>query len=97
MYYELHITMAPGKESAKEAVESLNSRSSHWTYSRIDGDPSLGEGVKEYATNHQGTQENFVNVLDYLNFAANQLLVSGHQVVRRKIELVMYDTKGKEK
>lgn len=64
------------------------------SFSAIDGDPSLGDGVKCYATLHlnyripeQEVLRRLVNTAMYLKFLAIN-------VIREKIELVIHDTKS---
>ncbi len=103
-YYELHITMLgitlpPQGPTAhietsgmdvkyvQEQVEKLG-----WTYSRIDGDPVEGPGVKHYATRHLKSNFDRQEVLFLLNTAADKLREAGVNVTRKKIELVIHDS-----
>lgn len=92
-YYECHITLESDPHfdvsKIKAAVENL-----HWKFSAIDGDPSLGVGVKCYATAHFNERMGDVAVLKTLNAVADKLYEQGAQVVRRKIELVIHDTRS---
>jgi hypothetical protein len=93
MYYELHITMERTERgSSQVAVEKRG-----WKFSCIAGDPDLGLGEREYATWHESSGHEFIDVRDFLNASANAFRELGFKVVRRKIELVMYDTKGRER
>lgn len=94
-YYELHITMeAPveWKEQIKVIVEEYG-----WKFSAIDGDPELGEGVKMYATTHLHIKTPVLDAVDTLNAMAKILAARVLEVVRKKVELVVYDArKGRD-
>lgn len=86
-YYECHVTFKqqPGVDT-KAAVQAIG-----WTYSAIDGDPILGDGVKAYATKHFNKSKPLQDVKDELDIAAGELRTFGAAVIRKKIELVVYD------
>ncbi len=91
-YFELHITidrMRGEYHSAQYLIEALG-----WKYSRIYGDPALGEGAREYATMHADTTFKKNEVVFHMNEVARALEFAGFTVVRQKVEFVMYDTKG---
>ena len=89
-YYECHITMEmENKGLAERAVKATG-----WSFSAIDGDPILGKGVKCYATKHFPERKPEEEVLKELNAVGNELADHGINVVRRKIELVLYDTRS---
>lgn len=92
MYWECHITLKD-KQSAKNCVEKVIG----WKHSQIDGDPQLGDGVKQYATKNFKPTMSVEEVLHELQGSARCLRNWGFPVLREKIELVMYDTKGKKK
>lgn len=92
-YYECHVTMVANRDmfpTIKANVDKLS-----WKFSAIDGDPSLGEGVKCYATKHFRANMDPTTVLEKLNETADEITKSGVEVVRRKIELVIYDDRAK--
>lgn len=92
MYYECHITMEVGPKTSKYAVELMG-----WKFSQIDGDPSLGDGPREYATIHASPNADLIHtVVPRMQKTAEFLKWLGFNVVRQKVELVMYDTKGRE-
>lgn len=65
-----------------------------WKFSAIDGDPNLGAGVKAYATrqfNKRFSQESMVVLL---NAAADALEGRQVKIIRRKVELVIYDDRS---
>lgn len=93
MYWECHITLGLHPVSSKDLVEALG-----WKFSCIDGDPQLGSGAREYATRNASSVSDFETVKTHMNYTADVLKrTGGFNVIRQKIELVMYDTKGKEK
>lgn len=91
-YYECHITML----ARDFAVAEMVTKTTGWTFSKIDGDPDLGEGVKCYATKHfncdRMTKE---EVIGALNDAAHLIACSMIEVIRRKVERVIYDDRTK--
>lgn len=88
MYYELHITFngyCPVED--KRCVEKVG-----WKYSKIDGDPKLGDGVKSYATKHLPSRAGIQGVhLELKTAMWNLALVYGLKPIRAKIELVQFD------
>lgn len=87
-YYECHVTMTGDPRHVRVAVEDLG-----WKFSAIDGDPVLGEGVKCYATRQFKGTLNANTVLLNLNHAADRLSLRW-PVIRRKIELVIFDDRS---
>lgn len=88
MNYELHITMEdPEPFKVKTAVEALQ-----WKFSKIDGDPIMGEGIKCYATNYSNAE--LKEVIKWIEDTADQLSSLGCNVIRRKIEKTIYDRKS---
>ena len=89
-YYECHITMMGNPQVIKPHVDTLK-----WKFSTIDGDPDLGAGVKCYATRHFNKRYSEEYVATRLKIASSILEVYGFindfKVLRRKIELVIYD------
>lgn len=88
MYYEAHITMehVPDINNVKTYLASYA-----WHYSCISGDPDLGEHVFKYATKHFGGNWSMDDVKEAVNSMAGELLTKGCSVVRRKIEMIVYD------
>jgi hypothetical protein len=91
-YYECHITLRGQPQRLKELVESYG-----WKFSAIDGDPVLGAGVLCYATKHFNTRHPESDVIREMNSVAAELAGKSlvEEVVRQKVELVVYDTKVK--
>lgn len=89
-YYECHITMMGDPEVVKAAVERHG-----WKYSRIDGDPVMGPGVKQYATRHYNERMGHDTVLTVLLETASRIgSVPGIEITRRKTELVLFDDRS---
>ena len=88
-YYEAHVTMLGLPWKYRTVVEDLG-----WKFSVIDGDPTLGDGIKCYATKHFKASLPKEEVLKELLDAADILKIEGCNVVRRKIELVIYDDRS---
>lgn len=86
MYYEMHITMKGDKTLIKKYTEMYG-----WKFSAIDGDPTLGDGVKCYATFQYNSKYYINEAIDLLNATAKELKSHNVVILRRKIELVMYD------
>lgn len=96
MYYECHVTIKCPEENIS-ALESLIEKDAKWAFSRIEGDIILGEGVKCYATQHFEASMSFMEVLEKLRMISKMIAFYGEvEVIREKIELVMYDTKQKK-
>jgi hypothetical protein len=89
-YYECHITMRGNPKDIKPLVESFN-----WKFSAIDGDPVLGNGVLCYATRHYNARWQKQSIIDEMRIVAAQLSQKApvEEVLREKVELVVYDTK----
>lgn len=87
-YYECHITMEDDWFKAKMTVE----RYEGWKFSRIAGDPNLGDGIKCYATIHLPGTYLIDAVKARLQAMSKTLRECGCNVVREKIELVVYDS-----
>lgn len=86
MTFECHITAPSGSaDKVKKAGKDL-----HWKFSAIDGDPVLGAGVHCYLTTHDAT---FARIKQRMKAAAHVLEAAGVEVIRMKIEAIMYDTK----
>lgn len=88
-YYECHLTMTGKPEYVRPRVESMK-----WKFSAIDGDITLGDGVKLYATRHFNGKLAPHEVLQKLNDAAKMMQILGVRVIRKKAELVIYDDRS---
>jgi len=90
-YYECHVTI----ESVNQYMTELKVVATGWTFSAIDGDPVLGKGVKCYATKHFNSSKNKLeDVIAMVDFAAEVINDNVSKVTRRKVELVVYDTRA---
>lgn len=88
-YYECHVTMTGDMAAAHARTNVLG-----WKFSQIDGDPNLGDGVKMYATRQfKGTMDKN-EVLGLLKDAADFLEDDLVAVLRRKVELVIFDDRS---
>lgn len=88
-YYEAHITMLGDPDKIEPIVKATG-----WKFSKIDGDPTLGSGIKCYATKHFKATIDKEDVLCMLHLVANTLKNHNSNVIRRKIELVIYDDRS---
>ena len=88
MNYECHITLRRADGSKAEEIAKLL----HWKYSQIDGDPVLGKEVFAYLTTHSN---DMLTIHKRMTTAVDHLRSVGIEVVREKIELIVYDTKAK--
>ena len=86
-YIELHVTMTGDPVAIKPVVENIG-----WKFSRIDGDPVLGLGVKCYATKQAKYKEDhFEEASRTVLMAGEALRNAGLTVVREKVEVVVFD------
>lgn len=86
-YYECHVTFT--------TPTGLDPGIRGWKFSRIDGDPVLGRGVKSYLTRQFKDSRPLREVIDEVEFTAAMLRDSGPEfnVLRTKVEHVCYDSK----
>lgn len=85
-YYEAHVTMFGDREWLETVTKSL-----HWKFSAIDGDPNLGDGVKLYATIQLPKRIGEEAAIKTLHTVALVLEKTGAKILRKKIELVLFD------
>lgn len=85
-HFEVHITFNSTPEGIEEFVKSIG-----WKFSKIDGDPKLGEGVKSYATLHTTLEFGFAKTKILLHSAVETFLMQEYVPIRMKIETVVYD------
>lgn len=88
-YYECHITMRGDPKQIEPLVKATG-----WKFSAIDGDPVLGKGVLCYATSHFKGSRDTADVVIAMGVVADELVAQGAEVIRQKVELVVYDTKS---
>ncbi len=85
-YFEAHVTMIGDAAMIRPLVEATK-----WKFSAIDGDINLGEGVKCYATRQFNLKIGESKALTILHETADSLVMKNVNVIRRKIEIVIYD------
>ena len=81
-------------EGDPNRIESTLENTS-WKFSKIDGDPKLGRGVKCYATkqyNMKISQEFIVSAMNTISTAIQG--ATGCVILRKKIELVVFDERN---
>lgn len=83
-YYEVHITFLGGGEPRNIPG---------WTFSQIDGDPVLGDGVKKYLTRQYPRRQNIDDIVTVMELCAAMMEEEGYTVLRTKVELVVYDNR----
>tara|TARA_R110002126_G_C10490983_1_gene504741 strand:+ start:4903 stop:5208 length:306 start_codon:yes stop_codon:yes gene_type:complete len=89
-YYESHVTfMAPSDSDST----SMGPTGMGWIFSQIDGDPVLGAGVKSYFTRQFRESVPLESVKAEAEQVAEVLIAEGYKILRRKVELVVYDSK----
>lgn len=89
-YYECHVTMLGKSSALKPVVESTG-----WIFSCIENDICLGEGVKCYATMHYShSKHTTAQVMENVHIVAQNLRSLGVDVIREKVELVIYDSRS---
>jgi len=88
-YYEAHVTMLGVPDDIRPLVENLR-----WKFSCIDGDINLGDGVKCYATRQFKGTLTEQEVVGKLYYAVGYLEGYGLQVIRRKVEVVIFDDRS---
>lgn len=84
--YECHITCSRDDAGKVQAV----AKHVGWKFSQIDGDPVLGKEVFCYLTTHD---DQYVTMYNRMEKAVACLQAVSVHVVRKKIELTIYDTK----
>lgn len=96
-YYECHVTFTdPNHTNEPDDSKTWAPREpkiAGWIYSRIDGDPVLGRGVKSYLTRQFKGRLPLALVVGNVEHVAAELALQGFHVLRRKVERVVYDTK----
>jgi hypothetical protein len=86
--YECHITL-----SVKDAVlASKLAKDFHWKTSEIARDPVLGDDTYYYLTSHH---TNYTDMFVRLRTMVQNLEINNINVIREKIEHIVYDTKAK--
>lgn len=88
-YYECHITFM-GEIRHEALVRALK-----WKFSKIDGDPTLGAGIKCYATRQYSCRRPQQLIQNTMDAIAVKMRMQGAQVLRQKIEKVVFDQRFK--
>lgn len=90
-YYEAHVTIAveDNREHIKNVVENTR-----WKFSIIDGDINLGDGIKAYATRQFNSKHKSSQIEFLLHLEADILKSENIRVLRRKVELVLFDDRS---
>lgn len=93
-YYECHLTcmelVVDNTKKFKEACDEIG-----WTWSFIDGDPDLGSGIKCYATKQFNSKNTDDEIVQALLFARDALRRRDVNVIRAKVEVVVFDERYK--
>ena len=89
-YYECHVTFMA---STDDDPATMAPTATGWKFSQIDGDPVLGGGVKSYFTRQFRESIPLEDVRYRVDEIAEVLTAQGYEVLRRKVELVVYDSK----
>lgn len=85
--YEIHITLRPPSDKYAELQYRARAQEFGWKFSKIDGDPVLGDAVWHYLTTHRHSKADALTALKHMAAHFPGL------VVREKIELIVYDTR----
>lgn len=92
-YYECHVTLLAGSSAGRNRLEEITKKEG-WKFSAIDGDINLGPGTKFYATRQFNARLEEGEVIGYLNNMADVLEKWGAEILRRKVERVIYDDRS---
>ena len=88
-YYECHITLEDEPSIAMPVVIACG-----WTFSCIDGDIILGEGMKCYATKHFNVRKHSEEEIKRILFETELFMVGqALHPIRLKIEKVIFDNR----
>lgn len=82
-YWEAHVTFYSQKELGYPT----------WKFSKIDGDPVLGKGIKMYLTKQFKGSVPIESILEEMRGVTKHIWDSGAESFRRKVERVVFDTK----
>lgn len=88
--YECHITI---KDNVEHSTIEKILNNVNWKFSCIKGDPILGKQTFCYATKHYPTNKSKEEVIEKVNEASNLFEKNGLEIIRKKIELIIWDTK----
>lgn len=85
-YYECHITF-----EGDPAIGAAGVERNKWKWSRITGDPIMGDGVRQYATMHYSIRKSEDDIWSTMMDIRKNLELEGLIVTRSKIEKVLRD------
>lgn len=90
--YECHITIALPKDAQLWLIQGVKVRveAIKWHFSCIHGDPQLGDKIFCYATEHYVDEEIATQMVIRV---AEVLKLKGCDVVRTKVEKVVFDSR----
>ncbi len=88
-YFECHVTVEGDPVQIRPHVEAVK-----WKFSAIDGDINLGDGIKCYATRQFNRRLETREVEENLFAMAEILVKAGFKVLRRKVEMVIFDDRS---
>lgn len=91
-YYECHVTMLAGTTLRGQLRHMVEQNG--WKFSAIDGDINLGDGTKFYATRQFNAKLGDEEVTRRLLDMASYLERSGAEILRRKVETVIFDDRS---
>lgn len=86
MYYECHVTLPP---KDRELVDSI-AKFHRFKTSSLVGDEIMGDDKLLYCTSHSKTYDELSQRMDAL---VENLTENGVEILREKIEHIIYDTK----
>lgn len=97
-YYECHITMQQTDiiDDYRSIIEKTCTEIG-WSFSAIENDIILGDGLKLYATHHFNDKFSESYVRTQLECAAVYLAQAGALIIRKKIEKVIFDERERIK
>lgn len=90
-YFECHITVALRDLDMDEYLTQKILLAAGWKFSKIDGDPRLGDGVKMYGTSWFPVDYGVKDTIRAMEDLAGTLRNANMKVLRSKVETVVYD------
>jgi hypothetical protein len=87
--FECHITVAYMAKDSRDRLEYLGAEN-NWKTSYIQNDPILGNKPFFYFTKHD---RDYDTLFKKMNDMADEIARDGYEVLRRKIEAIVFDTK----
>lgn len=83
--FEVHITCRP-----EDAHRLKSAAFGGWKFSQFDGDPVMGEGHFTYLTCYRNSAYNAQTAMEHKAYMLREV---GAEVLRTKIEKIIYDSK----